>query len=168
MLPWIIGAVVVGVGAIMLDDAKSQNKKARKKHKKTYDNSVKKITHSYENAQRKNSLDKLFKAKRVKQKIADTIYAELKSKRNSYEEINNNIYMLKKRLSELFEQKKIANSHDEKKAIQNSINLIVNTRKDLFLTKDEIKVSISALKAQLKDANLNTKMIQNDINLITY
>jgi len=166
MLPFIAGAIVLGVGAYFLDDAGESNKKAKKKHKKAYKRSVSKVNYHHENAMKKDMLDKLFKMKRAKQSVADAIYNELKSHQENLTLINHQIKELKEMLTALFTQKHSATVKEEKREIQNSINIVVESRGELFNIKDGLQSDVSELKSRLKEANSETRAIQDEINRI--
>jgi len=166
MLPIILGAIVVSVGTYLLNDAESSNSSARRRYDDEYDNSVDSINSSYENAQRKDALDKLFKMKRAKQKIADSIYRELKSDRESLGKINLQLKESKEMLSALFDKKKATSIQQEKRDIQANINIVMDTRRELFKVKDGLALGISGLKSGLEGANMQTKEIQDEINKI--
>ena len=166
MLPWIVGAVVVGVGAYLLDDAESSNQKAKKKYKKEYKRSVARVNSRYEDAKKKDMLDKLFKMKRAKKKIADSIYSELKSHQENLATINHQIKESKEMLTALFTQKHSAPTKEDKREIQNNINIIVDSRGELFHIKDGLQSDVSELKSRLKEANSEIRAIQDEINRI--
>jgi chromosome segregation ATPase len=166
MLPWIAGAIVVGVGAYLLDDAKSSNRSARRRYDNEYDNSVARINSGYKNAQRKDALDKLFKVKRAKQSVADTIYNELKSHQKNLATINHQIKESKEMLSALFIQKHSAPTKEEKREIQSSINIVIDSRGELFNIKDGLQSDVLELKSRLREANSETQAIQDEINKI--
>ncbi len=164
MLPWIIGAAVVGVGAYLLEDSKSENRSARREYNNEVAQSKSTLQSSFYNAQRKDRLDKLFKAKRAKRKIADAIYSELKNSRHHYSKVNAQLKASKYTLDTLFHQKKYADKADMKRSIQQNITIVVHTRKELFKVKDGISSNLNHLKVQLKEANMATVQIQESIN----
>ena len=166
MLPWIVGAVVVGVGAYLLDDAESSNQKAKKKYKKEYKRSVARVNSRYEDAKKKDMLDKLFKMKRAKKKIANSIYSELKSHQENLATINHQIKESKEMLSAFFENKHSAQRKREKREAQSNINIIIDGRGELFNIKDGLQSDVSELKSRLKEANSETRAIQHEINKI--
>jgi len=166
MLPWIAGAIVVGVGAYFLDDAESSNSSARRRYDDEYDNSVARINSGYKNAQRKDALDKLFKMKRAKQSVGDAIYNELKSHQGNLATINHQIKESKEMLTALFTQKHSATAKEEKREIQNNINIIVDSRGELFNIKDGLQSDVLELKSRLREANSETRAIQDEINKI--
>ena len=166
MLPWIAGAIVLSVGTYLLNDEKSSNSSSRRRYKREHDNSVKRIDSGYKNTQKKDKLDKLFKVKRAKQEIADSIYFELKSDRESLANINLQLKESKAMLSTLFEKKHSTSDRYEKRDIQANINIIMDTRRELFKVKDGLALGISGLKSGLQGANMQTKAIQDEINKI--
>jgi len=166
MLPWIAGAIVVGVGAYLLDSAESENSSARKEYKRERKRSVASVESSFEEAERKDNLDKLFKIKRAKREVADGIYNELKSYQENFSDINLQLKNSKEMLSVLFLEKKSLATQKEKRAVQENINIVLDSRKELFKIKDELHLSIKSLKARLKEANQETKDIQEQINQI--
>ena len=167
MLP-LIGAVavVVGVGAYLLDDASSSNARARRDYDDAYDEAEEWIEHQAKHARKKDALDKLFKVKRAKQRVADAIYGELKQSQKDFKKINKSIMESKKLLSELFTQKKSSDSRAKKRALQEEINLVVASRRELFSTKDMLKQDIEELKERLRVANRETRMVQEQINRV--
>ena len=167
MLP-LIGAVavVVGVGAYLLDDASSSNARARRDYEDACDEAEEWLEEKAQKAQRKDALDKLFKIKRAKQKVADAIYGELKQSQKDFKEINKSIKKSKELLSELFTQKRLSDSRAKKRALQEEINLVVASRKKLFSTKDMLQQNIKELKERLRVANRETRMVQDEINRV--
>ena len=167
MLP-LIGAVavVVGVGAYLLDDASSSNARARRDYEDACDEADEWLEEKAQKAQRKDALDKLFKIKRAKQEVADAIYAELKQSQKDFKEINKSIKKSKELLSELFTQKKLSDSRAKRRALQEEINLVVASRRELFSTKDMLQQNIKELKERLRVANRETRMVQDEINRV--
>ena len=167
MLP-LIGAVavVVGVSAYLLDDASSSNARARRDYDDAYDEAEERLEHQAKHARKKDALDKLFKIKRAKQKVTDAIYGELKQSQKDFKEINKSIMESKKLLSELFTQKKLSDSRAKKRALQEEINLVVASRRELFSTKDMLQQDIKELKERLRVANRETRMVQDEINRV--
>jgi len=167
MLP-LIGAVavVVGVGAYLLDDASSSNARARRDYEDACDEAEEWLEEKAQKAQRKDALDKLFKIKRAKQEVADAIYAELKQSQKDFKEINKSIKKSKELLSELFTQKRLSDSIAKKRALQEEINLVVASRRELFSTKDMLKQDIEELKERLRVANRDTRRVQEQINRV--
>jgi hypothetical protein len=104
--------------------------------------------------------------KRAKQKIADSIYRELKSDRESLGKINLQLKESKEMLSALFDKKKATSIQQEKRDIQANINIVMDTRRELFKVKDGLALGISGLKSGLEGANMQTKAIQDEINKI--
>ena len=166
MLPYIIGAVVVGVGAYLLDDAKSENRSARRRYDDAYDDSYSRVDRSYRDAQKKDTLDKLFKIKRSKQEVADAIYGQLRDRRDNFAKVNGQLKSSKEVLSALFSEKKSLSTRDEKREVQNRINVVMDARKELFGIKDGLKSDIVELTSRLKDANQETRDIQSSINSV--
>ena len=166
MLPWIAGAIVVSVGAYLLNDAESDNRSARRDYEDEYDNSSSRVNSSSEHARKKDTLDKLFKMKRAKQEIADAIYHELKSHRENFAKVNGELQEFKEMLSALFSEKKSLSSQQEKRAVQNNINIILDSRKEIFRIKDGLKSDMAELRVRLKEANRETKSMQEQINQV--
>ena len=167
MLPLIgVVAVVVGVGAYLLDDARSSNARARRDYEDSCDEAEEWLEEKVQKAQREDALDKLFKIKRAKQKVADAIYSELKQSQQEFKKIKKSIKKSKKLLSELFTQKKLSNSRAKKRALQEEINLLIASRKELFSTKDMLQQNIKELKERLRVANRETRMVQDEINRV--
>jgi len=166
MLPWIIGGAIVGIGALLLDDASSSNKRARREYNDTYDESISTLKHSYANAQRQDSLDKLYKVKKAKVKIANNVYAQLKSVRSHFASINQDIKLSKQSMDMLFSQKRASSTRKEKIAIQEHINAIQVSRKELFAIKETLSLNKKALEYRLKKANEETQSIVQEIQNI--
>ena len=166
MLPFIIGGAILATGAYLLNEAKEDNAYARRNYDREREESEAKIKNKYLKAQRKDTLDKLFKAKRAKQKIVDSIYQEIKSSRKNLKRINNQIKESKDILSNLFLQKRAITQRQEKIVIQSNINIIINAREKLFYIKDDIKNILNNLQFRLKNANRETSMVQKEINRV--
>lgn len=105
MLPWILGAVVVSLGAYLLDDAKSSNATARRAYDDACDDTRAWLEHKAKHAQKKDALDNLFKMKKAKRKVADEIYQQLQKSNQDFKTINYALYESKEMLSQLFTQK---------------------------------------------------------------
>jgi len=167
MLPWLIGgAIIGGITALVMDDASSSNKRARDDYNDTYDNSVSKIKNNYYDAQQKDALDTLYKLKKAKVKIANKIYKELKKKRENFNKLNQDIYSSKQTLNYLFSQKKASTNRESKISIQQDINILQLSRKELFKIKDRLKIDIESIKSKLDRANKETQNIIKEINNI--
>lgn len=166
MLPWIAGAIIIGVGTYLLDDAKSENSRARDNYDDEYDNSVRRLEREAYHAKRKDTLDKLFKIKRAKKKIADEVYGLLKSEEQGLKKLRKDIFDSKKILGKLFDEKHQSFSKEEKREIQGRINLIIASRKELFLIEEEMINRLKVLRVELKKANQETKMVQDEINQV--
>ena len=155
-----------GTVAYLLDDAKSSNSTARRNYENTKNDSISKVKNSYYHAQKKEKLDKLFKVKRAKRKIADNIYKELSSVRKSNKKVNKFLKESKEILNSLFEKKRKEKNYYKRLEIQKEINVVVNARKELFKTKDLLKENIETLYKNLKLANKQTRDIQDEINRV--
>ena len=166
MLPFIIGGAIVGIGALLLDNASSSNKRARRNYNRTYDESVSTLKHSYYDAQRQDSLDKLYKVKKAKAKIAHSIYKQLQGVRDNFKSINADIKLSKDSLESLFSQKRASSSREDKRSIQETINIIQDSRKELFKIKDTLALNKKALKFKLDQANKETQNIVQEIKNI--
>jgi len=165
MLPFIaLGVGIIAVGSYLLDDASSSHSRAVRNYDDAYDEAEEWIEHEAYHAQRKNTLDNLFKMKRAKQKIADTLYKELQEECNSLRQTNNNLSSMKRNLSLLFAQKRESLERSEKRRFQEEINLVIASRKELFSLKDALKQNIIELSTRLKVANAETRSIQEQIN----
>ncbi len=163
----IVTTIVLGaVGGYLIHDAKSKNTRARNEYEDSVDKAQKKTKRAYHNAQKKDMLDKLFKVKRAKQKIADSIYSQLKSSQKNFKDINIQLKESKNTLSTLFIQKKLVSTRDEKKTIQENINVIIEARVELFNTRDKLKSYIIELRHRLNKANKDTRDIQVEINRV--
>ena len=163
MLP-LLGIAVLAAGAYLLDDASSSNARARRDYEDTCDEAEEWLEHKARHARKKDTLDKLFKVKRAKQKVADAIYAERKDAEQASKDIQKSIVKSKKLLSELFTQKKLSDSRAEKRALQEKINIILASRKKLFSTKEVLHQNRRELKERLRVANHETRMVQEQIN----
>jgi uncharacterized protein (DUF3084 family) len=166
MLPFIAGAIVLGVGAYLLDDASSSNKRARRDYDDACDEAEEWVEHVAYHAQKKDTLDKLFKMKKAKRKVADAIYEELKKVNEEFDLINEKIKASKEALGELFEQKKATEERTKKRAFQEEINKIQAARKELFAIKETLSLHQKELKSRLKLANQETQMVQDEINIV--
>jgi hypothetical protein len=166
MFQYIAGALILGVGAYLLDDASSSNRKARRDYHDACDEAEEWVEHVAFHAQKKDSLDKLFKMKKAKRKVADAIYAELKKVNSDFNTTNQNIKGSKKALGGLFDEKKATEDRIEKRKFQDEINMIQALRKEFFEMKDMIVSYQKELKERLKLANQETRMIQEQINQV--
>jgi len=167
MLPFIaLGVGVVAVGSYLLSDAESENSSARDDYYDTVSHSQQKIEESYQEAKKRDDLDKLYKLKKAKVKVANTIYKKLKVEQNNYTQINYELRDLKIELNSLFNKKRASSTREEKRAIQKRINIVIESRKELFAIKDTIYNSVIELKERIREANKEVKMIQNQIHQI--
>ena len=166
MLPWIIGAAVVGIGAYLLDDASSSNTRARGDYDDACDEAEDWVEHVAFHAQKKDALDKMFKMKKAKRKVADAVYSELKKANEDFSTINRNIKASKEALGELFNQKRATEDRAEQRKFQESINVIQSSRKEFFTVKDTIVSYQKELNVRLKVANQETRMVQDEINKV--
>jgi len=164
MIPLIFGGMFIATGMYLLDDAKSKNSSAKREYRDETKRSKSKLKKSYSNAQRRDTLDKLFKIKKAKQKIADTIYSELKNTRNNYSIINTQLKESKYTLDNLFHQMSYADKPDMRRVIQQNIDIVVESRKELFQIKNNITMSLNDIKDRLKNANMATAKVQKSIN----
>jgi len=157
----------IGLGLMILNELGSSSRsRAKKRYKETKRDSIAQIDNRYKKAQRKDTLDKLFKVKRAKAKIADDIYTQLKSSKDRYKSINMELISSKKELDNLFFTKKSLSTKREKQEVQNQINIIIQMRKNIFQTKDILRFQINEIDKRLKVANKDTKEIQNSINIV--
>ena len=166
MLPIIAGIVTVTVGSYLLNETSSSNSSARKKYKSKVKQSKEEIKKKHKQAQKKANLDSLHSLKRAKIKIADSIYLELKNTRKNLHKLNLDIWKTKKLLNELFSQKRDSHIYKIKLTIQQDINTIVQTRKELFNTRNLFIQNVKNLEKKLKCANIEVKNISNEIKLI--
>ncbi len=164
MFRYIAGAVVVAVGAYLIDDARSSNSRARRNYDDACDEAEEWVEHVAKHAQKKDALDKLFGMKKAKREVADAIYAELKKANNNFKTINRNITASKEVLGELFEKKRATEDRNEKKKLQEGVNLIQASRKELFSMKDAMVLHQKELKERVRIANQDTRMVQDEIN----
>ncbi len=163
MLPWIVGVVVVGVGAYLLDDAKSENSRAKERYDATLKDTKNNIEKAYSNAEARDMLDKLHKAKRAKQKIFNSLYTQCNNTKSSFRQTNLELKKLKDDLSLLFLEKDEVKTREEKREIQQDINIIIQARKELFQIRDELKLDICQFEKKLEDIRKDIKNIYNDI-----
>jgi ATP-dependent Lon protease len=167
MLPLIgIGLGIFAVGAYLLDDAESDNRSARKEYNDTLDHSKRELQSSFSHAQRKDTLDKLFKMKKAKRKVANSIYAELKQANQDFSRINRTIKNSKGELGLLFAEKRATDKRRVKKEVQERINRLQAKRKEFFGIKEELIVHQKELKRRLSVANKETRMVQDEINRV--
>lgn len=167
MLPVIAGVIgMVAVGTYLYNEASSSNASARREYDDACDDAREWVEHTAKHARKKDALDKLFKVKKAKRKVADSIYEELLKVNKDFKILNSTIKASKERLSELFTHKKSTNEQMEKRAFQEEINLLQLTRKELFATKDLLQENRKRLKASLSLANDETKMVQHEINKV--
>lgn len=166
MLPWIAGAVIVGVGAYLYGEAMSDNERAKREYEDALDQAQKWAEHTARHAHKKNTLDQLFKVKKAKRKIADDIYNEYQRVQKDFKTINANLKNSKEILAELFAQKRASDNRDEKRAFQKDINLLQMARKELFTTKDIIQNHLKLLREHLRQANSETRRVQQEINRV--
>ncbi len=163
----IITTIILGaVGGYLIHEAKSKNTRARNEYEDSVDKAKKETKKAYYNAQKKDMLDKLFKIKRAKQKIADSIYNQLKSSQKNLKNINIQLKESKDTLSALFIEKKLVSTRDEKRTIQQNINVIIEARRELFDIKYELKSYIIELRHKLNKANKDTRDIQVEIDRV--
>ena len=166
-MPLIAGVVILGVGAAyLLDDASSNNRRARRDYDDACDEAEEWVEHVAFHARRKDALDKLFKMKKAKRKVADAIYKELKKANKDFSTINRNIKASKETLGELFEQKRATEDRAEKRKFQEGINTIQAVRKEFFPIKDTLVAHQKELNVRLKVANQETRMVQDKINRV--
>ncbi|GEM_PF-2319730 len=167
MLPFFWGVVAVAtVGAYLLDDAESENERAREEYDHTFERSKKRVSNTMFHAQRKDALDKLFKIKKLKRKIADTIYVELKRSQDEMRAINRRLKGSKKELSVMFEQKQEAAGWLKQRTVQKKIDKLKSLRKELFLVKENQAAQLKEIKVRLRSANYETRMVQEEIDRI--
>jgi hypothetical protein len=166
MLPLIAGAMILGVGTYLLDKASSDNVRAREKYDNIYDEQEAWIKHKIKHAKKKDALDKSFKMKKAKKKVADSIYTERKRVNSDMAHIHGDLRGFKEQLDTLFKYKKHTNVRSEKQRFQKEINLVLLARKEIFAIKDSILVQQKELSERLKVANNETRMVQDEINCI--
>jgi gas vesicle protein len=145
MLPWIIGAVVVGVGAYLLDEEESNNRSAKKRHKREYDDSVTKIEESYEQAKRRDRRDKLNRAKEAKEVILKSLYSQLRDEEKALFLIEQNIKSSRYIVSE------------------ESMDFIVLSEKELISVKDGIEEGIEKLEVAIERVESEIREIEHSI-----
>jgi len=167
MLPLFLGAVAVAtVGVYLLDDAESENERAREEYDHTFERSKKRVSNAMFHAQRKDALDKLFKIKKLKRKVADTVYAELKRSQEEMRAINRRLKGSQKELSVMFEQKQEAAGWLKQRTVQKKIDKLKSLRKELFLVKESQAAQLEEIKVRLRSANYETRMVQEEIDRI--
>jgi len=167
MLPLIgLGLGIVAVGAYLLDDTKSDNRRARREYNNTVNSAKREVKSSFFHAQRKDTLDKLFKMKKAKRKVADSIYAELQQANQDFSRINRTIKNSKGELGLLFAEKRATDKRIIKREIQENIHRLQAQRKEFFGIKEELIGHQKELKRRLSVANKETRMVQNEINRV--
>jgi len=160
MLPYIIGATIVGVGALLMSEAKSSNTRTRDEYIDTVQRAKSSIKSSYQKAKLADQYDKLYKMKSTKAKIADVIYCEYMVIKEQYTIINQDLYNTKISLNYLFDIKSESRDRSTKQQLQQEINLIIQIRKELFAIKQSISMHKEELYHRLRLANSETKNIQ--------
>ena len=145
MLPWIIGAVVVGVGAYLLDDEESNNRSAKKRHKREYNDSVTKVEESYEEAKRRDRIDKLNRAKEAKEVILQSLYSQLRDEEKALFLIEQNIKSSRYIVSE------------------ESMDAVILSKKELTSAKDGIEKGIEKLEVAIERVESEIREIENSI-----
>jgi len=145
MLPWIVGAVVVGVGKYLLDEAKSNNSSAKQIHKREYDDSVTKIEESYEQAKRRDQIDKLNRAKKAKEVILKSLYRQLRDEERGLLLIEQNIKNSRYMMS------------------NESADFVALSEKELILVKDGIEEGIEKLEVAIEREESEIREIEHSI-----
>ena len=145
MLPWIIGAVVVGVGAYLLDEEESNNRSAKKRHKREYDDSVTKIEESYEQAKRRDQIDKLNRAKKAKEVILKSLYRQLRDEERGLLLIEQNIKNSRYMMS------------------NESADFVALSEKELISVKDGIEKGIEKLEVAIERVESEIREIEHSI-----
>ena len=163
MLPWIIGGAILAVGTYMLNEASQENKRERNKYNDEYNSYKKEIEKRYSSSKNRDHIDKLYKMKRAKSKVADIIYREYESQNSHFGEINRAICEINLSLDVLFLQKRASYMKEEKQSIQIQINQILVSKKEIFHLKDSLKASVHQLREALKVANNDTRMLKVEI-----
>ena len=166
MLPFIIGGLVVGTVAWAISEASSENNRARREYKDTYNKSVARVKKRYFTSKQIDTLDKLYKVKKAKLKIADSIYKELKGYKKEYKKINLAIKATKDTLKELSNKKKMAVDRYSKQMLEQEIYIVKSSRRELFNIRDSLKSQINEYKERLDIANQEVKYISDNIRLI--
>jgi len=164
MLPWIIGGAIIAAGTYMLNESSKENKAERRRYNNEYDKQKKRLEKSYSKAQKRDHMDKLYKMRRAKVKVADNIYREYESQNSHFKEINRAICEINLSLDFQFSQKRTSSIREEKRAIQIEIEQLLDAKKELFVINDRMKVSVRSLRADLKRANSDTRMLKEEIN----
>ncbi len=126
----------------------------------------KEIKRKAKNTKRRYELDKLYKVKKSKEKIANGIYSQIKSAKRELQEININLKRLKDNINSLFFEKRVAQTREEKIIIQEQINIVVESRKKLFDLRDETKEHISTIYTELKEVNQEIAEIKRNIKWV--
>lgn len=167
MLPYILaGAAALALGKILADSASRENSRARKRYEVEYNTQSRRLNNYAKHARKKYKLDTLFKMKKAKIMVADTLYDEYKNTKKQLKELNKNIFYIKNSVEQLFKKKHATTSREEKKAIQNEINELLTVKKDFFRVRDNIKLNVDSIQEKLRLANSETRMIQEKINIV--
>jgi len=150
MLPFIAaGVAIVAVGSYLLNDAEEERTIARKKYNSTKKKSKAKVENYYNRAYDIDQNDKRNKAIQAKIKIKKQIGKELKFAKSNLYEMNLKLKGLKDALSDMFEDKRHAPTREEKRAIQEEINVVMATRKEIFSLRDSFKQEVNELYARI-------------------
>ena len=155
MLPFIIGGAIVAVATYAVNKASSDNSRARRDYDDTSKTAKKKIKKSFSDAQRKDALDKLYKVREAKKKIANSINTELQKEHHHLKQIGRNINVMNMELCRL---------RKEKKDSREEINLLIASIKEISAIHSSLKEYNSELSKRLKDVNKEISSIQDEIN----
>jgi len=169
MLKLFVGAAVLlfAGGLYMENESKEEKKRAKKKYKKAKKKAEKEVYERTYKAEQTIKKDQLYKLKALKQQVADTIYQEYKELKKQYKHINLQLKELKQTLNELFMHKRVKQTAEDKKIIQQNINISVLSRKKLFKIKEDIENKLTLLKDRLKVANQEIKYIDQKLTQIS-
>ncbi|MCF6207679.1 MAG: hypothetical protein L3J47_12460 [Sulfurovum sp.] len=162
MLPFIVAGVAIVAGAAyVLSEAEADAKRAQKRYNRTRRESEESIRKRYEEAQRRHEEDQRTKMRRAKAKVADSIYAEIKSQKEQRRSMSATLKEYEKRLRVLHEQKRQAGMK-ERWQIAKQIKEIEQSIKRLQVQKEALQASIDTLYEKLKDANAQVASLKSD------
>jgi len=166
MLPIIAGVIGVGVLTYLYNEAKSDYSNAVDDYYNEVDRQEEEIKERAKKAKKRYELDILYKLKKSKIEISNSIYSQIQSAKRDLKEININLKKLKDDLDVLFFKKRIAVTREKKIIIQEQINSVIEVRQESFKLRDETKEHISKLYAELKEVNREIAEIKESIKRV--
>ncbi len=145
MYQFVIGGLLLTMGGYLLNEAKKENCRAKRQYKKTYDRESERVRTYYESAKQKDNNDKHKKMFKLKKKIRHEIYLSLKKEKENLKIVNSNLFKAKQRIEQLFKTKHAVPSREEKRLLQQDIEIVLAVRKELFSYRDTIKNNLKIL-----------------------